>query len=187
MAGGPVVDDDDDKKDEKIRALDAGDIALLKTYVRMATPLCPPAAGYPPLPCLPQGQGPYNKSILKAEENLKSLNGKINDLVGIKESDTGLAPPAQWDLVSDKQMMQEEQPLQARALAPVTAPRRCATAHTRHRPPAGRALHQDHRREHGRHEVRDQREADRKVRGRARRPGRARGRGGGHARGRRPQ
>jgi len=90
MAGGPVVEDDEDKKDEKIRALDAGDIALLKSY----------------------GQGPYNKSILKAEENLKSLNGKINDLVGIKESDTGLSPPAQWDLVSDKQMMQEEQPLQ---------------------------------------------------------------------------
>lgn len=31
---------------------------------------------------------------------------------GIKESDTGLAAPSQWDLVSDKQMMQEEQPLQ---------------------------------------------------------------------------
>jgi len=31
---------------------------------------------------------------------------------GIKESDTGLAVPSQWDLVSDKQMMQEEQPLQ---------------------------------------------------------------------------
>jgi hypothetical protein len=31
---------------------------------------------------------------------------------GIKESDTGLAPPSQWDLVSDKQMMQEEGPLQ---------------------------------------------------------------------------
>ncbi|KAL4350001.1 hypothetical protein AHAS_Ahas10G0098300 [Arachis hypogaea] len=29
----------------------------------------------------------------------------------IKESDTGLAAPSQWDLVSDKQMMQEEQPL----------------------------------------------------------------------------
>ena len=29
MAGGPVVDDDD-KKDEPIRALVAGDIALLK-------------------------------------------------------------------------------------------------------------------------------------------------------------
>lgn len=33
-------------------------------------------------------------------------------VIGIKESDTGLAAPSQWDLVSDKQMMQEEQPLQ---------------------------------------------------------------------------
>ena len=30
----------------------------------------------------------------------------------MKESDTGLAPPSQWDLVQDKQMMQQEQPLQ---------------------------------------------------------------------------
>lgn len=31
---------------------------------------------------------------------------------GIKESDTGLAPPSMWDLVSDKHMGKEEQPLQ---------------------------------------------------------------------------
>ena len=37
---------------------------------------------------------------------------RVNELTGIKESDTGLAPPSRWDLVSDKQMMQEEQPLQ---------------------------------------------------------------------------
>jgi 26S proteasome regulatory subunit T1 len=30
----------------------------------------------------------------------------------MKESDTGLTVPSEWDLVSDKQMMQEEQPLQ---------------------------------------------------------------------------
>jgi 26S proteasome regulatory subunit T1 len=33
-------------------------------------------------------------------------------LIGIKESDTGLSQPSQWDLVGDKQMMQEEAPLQ---------------------------------------------------------------------------
>ena len=45
MAGAQVVDDDDDKKDEPIRALDAGDIALLKTYVRMPRPCAlPPLA-----------------------------------------------------------------------------------------------------------------------------------------------
>jgi hypothetical protein len=36
----------------------------------------------------------------------------VKELIGIKESDSGLSLPSQWDLVSDKQMMQEEQPLQ---------------------------------------------------------------------------
>ena len=36
----------------------------------------------------------------------------MNDLTGIKESDTGLAPPAVWDLAADKQTLQNEQPLQ---------------------------------------------------------------------------
>ena len=31
---------------------------------------------------------------------------------GVKESDTGLAPPNLWDIPADKQRMQEEQPLQ---------------------------------------------------------------------------
>ena len=37
---------------------------------------------------------------------------QVNELTGIKESDTGLAPPALWDLASDKQILQNEQPLQ---------------------------------------------------------------------------
>ena len=40
----------------------------------------------------------------------------MKELIGIKESDTGLSQPSQWDLVSDKQMMQEEQPLQVRGV-----------------------------------------------------------------------
>jgi 26S proteasome regulatory subunit T1 len=43
---------------------------------------------------------------------VKELSKKVNEIAGIKESDTGLAHPSRWDLVSDKQMMQEEQPLQ---------------------------------------------------------------------------
>ena len=31
---------------------------------------------------------------------------------GVKESDTGLAPPHLWDIAADRQRMQEEQPLQ---------------------------------------------------------------------------
>merc|ERR1711990_671108 len=46
------------------------------------------------------------------EKDIKELSKTVNQLKGIKESDTGLANPSQWDLVSDKQMMQAEQPLQ---------------------------------------------------------------------------
>lgn len=84
---------DSDKPEEKekpIKALDATDIAFLKNY----------------------GLGPYAAPIKKAEQDVKDVLKRVNDLCGIKESDTGLAPPSQWDLVSDKQMMQEEQPLQ---------------------------------------------------------------------------
>lgn len=36
----------------------------------------------------------------------------VNELAGIKESDTGLAPPSLWDLAADKQILSAEQPLQ---------------------------------------------------------------------------
>ena len=91
MPGAPPKEEDPDEGEpKKFRALDEGDIALLKTY----------------------GLGPYNKTISSVQDDIKKLNGRIQEVVGIKESDTGLAPPSQWDLVSDKQMMQEEQPLQ---------------------------------------------------------------------------
>jgi hypothetical protein len=53
-------------------------------------------------------------SLLHGLAVIKNLNtcNHNNYSIGIKESDTGLAAPSQWDLVSDKQMMQEEQPLQ---------------------------------------------------------------------------
>lgn len=75
-----------------MRALDEDDIALLKTY----------------------GQGPYSVRIKNVEKDVKEIVKKVNEVSGVKESDTGLAPPSRWDLVSDKQAMQEEQPLQVR-------------------------------------------------------------------------
>lgn len=78
------------EKEEPVKALDEGDIAILKTY----------------------GLGPYTKSIKAVEDDIKKISKHVNEITGIKESDTGLAPPSQWDLVADKQMMQEEQPLQ---------------------------------------------------------------------------
>uniref|UniRef100_A0A8C4P090 26S proteasome regulatory subunit 7 n=2 Tax=Dicentrarchus labrax TaxID=13489 RepID=A0A8C4P090_DICLA len=81
---------EEEKDDAPIRSLDEGDIALLKTY----------------------GQSTYSRQIKQVEDDIQQLLKKINELTGIKESDTGLAPPALWDLAADKQTLQSEQPLQ---------------------------------------------------------------------------
>ncbi|CAM9474007.1 unnamed protein product [Ectocarpus sp. 6 AP-2014] len=83
-------DYDEEDDDAPPAALDEGDIALLKTY----------------------GLGPYTTSIKDIEKEINEAKEQVKELIGIKESDTGLSQPSQWDLVSDKQMMQEEQPLQ---------------------------------------------------------------------------
>merc|ERR1712227_1074994 len=84
------VADDKAKKEDDIKVLDAGDIHLLKTY----------------------GQGPYAKPIKSVEDDVQNCLKRVNELTGIKESDTGLAHPALWDLAADKQALQTEQPLQ---------------------------------------------------------------------------
>jgi 26S proteasome regulatory subunit T1 len=56
--------------------------------------------------------GPYSTKIKTLEEEIKTHQQTVKDLIGIKESDTGLSPPSMWDLVGDKQMMSEEAPLQ---------------------------------------------------------------------------
>jgi 26S proteasome regulatory subunit T1 len=58
------------------------------------------------------GLGPYSVKIKQLEEEIKTHQQTVKDLIGIKESDTGLSPPSMWDLVGDKQMMSEEAPLQ---------------------------------------------------------------------------
>ena len=73
---------DTDKKDDKGKdtsnsaPLSESDIALFKRY----------------------GKGPYAEVIKKADDDIKEFNQKITALSGIKESDTGLALPAQWNL-----------------------------------------------------------------------------------------
>jgi len=59
-----------------------------------------------------QGQGPYSKSIKQVEEDIQGGIKRVNELCGIKESDTGLSPPSLWDLAADRQTLQNEQPLQ---------------------------------------------------------------------------
>ena len=53
-----------------------------------------------------QGAGPYDKAIKQTEEDVQTILKRVNELSGIKESDTGLAPPALWDLAADKQALQ---------------------------------------------------------------------------------
>ncbi|PWN50323.1 26S proteasome subunit P45 [Violaceomyces palustris] len=81
---------DEDQKDDKIVALDEGDIQLLKTY----------------------GQGPYAAALKKIESEIAEVQKRVNEKMGVKESDTGLAPPNLWDIPADKQRMGEEQALQ---------------------------------------------------------------------------
>jgi len=58
------------------------------------------------------GMGPYALPVRKVDQDIKDMVAKIDKLCGIKESDTGLALPSMWDLESDKQLLQMEQPLQ---------------------------------------------------------------------------
>jgi len=83
-------DPDEDEKNAKINVLDSEDIRLLKSF----------------------GVGPYNAAIKEGEDQLDKLTKSINEARGIIESDTGLANPLMWDLVADKQVMQQENPLQ---------------------------------------------------------------------------
>ncbi|KAL4065439.1 26S proteasome subunit P45 [Scleroderma citrinum] len=70
-------------------ALTEGDIQILKTY----------------------GQGPYAAKLKKMDTDIKEVQKRIDEKLGVKESDTGLAAPNLWDLASDRIRM-SEQPLQ---------------------------------------------------------------------------
>ncbi|KAK3250026.1 26S proteasome regulatory subunit 7A [Cymbomonas tetramitiformis] len=80
--------------------LDEDDIALLKTY----------------------GLGPYSSRIKAVEKDVSDVENKVNVLRGVRESDTGLAHPSQWDFVADKQALQEFQPLQVARCTKIVNP-----------------------------------------------------------------
>ena len=73
-------------KDDKGVPLSESDIALYKRY----------------------GKGPYNDALKTVEQEVKTLNQKITELCGIKESDTGLAQRAMWNMEKDKKMVGEQ-------------------------------------------------------------------------------
>jgi len=77
---------DDIAATDDIIALDEGDIQLLKTY----------------------GQGPYARQLRTIEKDLQDLQRRIGEKMGVKESDTGLAPPNLWDTAVDRVRMGQE-------------------------------------------------------------------------------
>lgn len=89
-----MVEEKKDKQDQKAgddenkqhKALDESDINILKRY----------------------GMGPYAQRIRSLEDDNKEQLQKINKLTGIKESDTGLSLPSQWNLAADKMLLSEE-------------------------------------------------------------------------------
>lgn len=87
----PVEDESADANDEKnkIKPLTEGDIQVLKAY----------------------GAAPYADEIKQTEKDLKDIEEKTKLKIGIKESDTGLAPPHLWDFQADKTRLGEH-PLQ---------------------------------------------------------------------------
>lgn len=86
---------EEELKTQKIVPLDEDDIALLKTYARVFSESC--LLFFSTLDSShSQGLGPYAKPIKQLEDDLKSISKAVNDLKGIKESDTGLAPTSLW-------------------------------------------------------------------------------------------
>ncbi|CDJ61684.1 hypothetical protein EMWEY_00043800 [Eimeria maxima] len=79
--------------------LDAADIDILKSY----------------------GLSPYAGSTKRLESEIKQQLQRISVLCGVRESDTGLSLPSQWDLAADKRLMQE-QPLQVARCTKIIPP-----------------------------------------------------------------
>lgn len=81
---------DDEQEEKKITPLTDEDIQVLNTY----------------------NAAPYSRALKQLEKSIKEKQASVNDKIGVKESDTGLAPPHLWDVAADRQRMSEEQPLQ---------------------------------------------------------------------------
>jgi len=86
----PDKNADDEVGEKEVKPLSEGDIQVLKTY----------------------GAAPYRDSIKKVEKDLKVVEARIKEKMGVEESDTGLAVPNLWDVAGDRRRMNEEQPLQ---------------------------------------------------------------------------
>ena len=73
------------EEEEAVKAMDETDVKIFKKF----------------------GLGPYALKIKQVEDENKKLVEDIKAKTGIKESDTGLALPSQWNLAGDQMLLQE--------------------------------------------------------------------------------
>ncbi|KLO09831.1 26S proteasome subunit P45 [Schizopora paradoxa] len=69
----------DDKDEKDFKPMDESDIQIINTY----------------------GRGAYALAIKKTDNDIKDIQKRVNEKLGVKESDTGLASPNLWDLPAD--------------------------------------------------------------------------------------
>ncbi|KAI0898390.1 P-loop containing nucleoside triphosphate hydrolase protein [Annulohypoxylon nitens] len=98
---------DDEIEEKKITPLSDEDIQVLKTY----------------------GAAPYGTALKNLEKQIKEKQQAVDEKIGVKESDTGLAPPHLWDVAADRQRMSEEQPLQVARCTKIIADEKDESKH----------------------------------------------------------
>lgn len=116
-----------EEEDKPVKALDEGDIALLKTY----------------------GVGPYTNAIKAIEEDIKKHQDKVKELIGIKESDTVSLYEWQWNSIQDIICLLGTITAIAMGFGGGQADDAGRTTS------AGGSMHEDHSLKHGRSEIRD--------------------------------
>lgn len=95
-----MVENKDNKKQDETKAMDETDVQIFKRI----------------------GMGPYAQKIKVVEDENKKLVENIKEKAGIKESDTGLALPSQWNLPQDK-MLSGEHPLHVAVCTKIIGPK----------------------------------------------------------------
>jgi len=97
------VEDDDENLPKTIIPLDEDDVSILKSYGQ-------------------QTHGPYSSLIARREEEIEEHKERVNRLLGVRESDTGLLPPSNWDLQNDRIVQAQEAPLEVATCTKIILP-----------------------------------------------------------------
>jgi 26S proteasome regulatory subunit T1 len=76
----------DDPHEAPARDLDESELCLMEAYSR----------------------GPFAREIHETEQSISEIVRRVDQIKGVRDSDTGLAPMAQWDFDGDRNMLTQE-------------------------------------------------------------------------------